>query len=83
MQEQEPWKSEIEAMGGRKPFCKYNSPQKLDAIEEGIEEYNQSIMDIAEARRLHAETKRRLEREDYWKSLLEYYDDLDKRLQKK
>ena len=86
-QEQEPWKSEIEAMGGRKPFSKYNSPQKHDVIEEEIEEeieeYHQSIMDIAEARRLHAEAKRRLEHEDYWKSLLECYEDLEQRLQKK
>ncbi len=78
-QEQEPWKSELEAIGGSKPFSKYNSPQKLDEIEE----YHQSIMDIAEARRLHKEAKERLDREDYWKALLEYYEELDSYSRKK
>lgn len=78
-QEQEPWKNEIEAMGRRKPFGKYNSPQKRDVFEEEIEEYQISMMDIAEARRRHNEVKRSQYHEDYWKALLEFFDSLDSR----
>ncbi|MBQ3287416.1 MAG: hypothetical protein IJH45_05615 [Firmicutes bacterium] len=79
-QEQEPWKSELEAIGGQNPFSKYNSskynsPQKPDAIEIEFEPYPQSKKYIAEH-----EYK---ENEANWESRLEYYDDLDKRLRKK
>lgn len=81
-QEQEPWKREIEELGGRKPFEQYNSPQKLDIFEEEIEEYQRPIKDIAEAIRLHNEAIRKLDREDYWKALLEDYEGRDKRTKK-
>ena len=74
-QEQASWKSDFEVMVGARPFSKFNSPKKMDEIEE----YQQSMMKIAEARRLHAEARKSLDREDYWNALLEYCDSFTKK----
>ncbi len=81
-QEQEPWKSDFEAIEGAKPFSKFDSLRKhgeklvslqeLDVLEI-IEESHQTKRDTAEARRLHREEIERRDREDYWKALLEHF----------
>ena len=85
-QEQEPWKSEFESMTGLRPFWEYSPPDKNNRVKT----FEEEIMEIAEARRLHAEAVRRkqaekeaLDRENYWKAVLEDYEGRDKKSKKK
>lgn len=84
-QEQEPWKSEFNSIPCIRPFRKYSLP---DAQNRFIT-FEEEMMDISEARRLHAEAVRRkqeekeaLDREDYWKAILEDREGREKRTKK-
>lgn len=84
-QEQEPWKSEFDSTPGIKPFWKYS----LSNAQNRFNTFEEKMMDIAEARRLHAEAVRKkqeekeaLDREYYWKAILEDHEGRDKRTKK-
>ncbi len=82
--EQEPWKSEFERI--KEANNEVRNKRKY-SIEES-EEYKQRYADYEEiiasrARIKKNEEKRRREREDYWKALLEYAESLERRKKKR
>ena len=74
-QEQDPWKSEFDIMGGIKPFREYRPSENPDLDKP----YHEMIMDIKEARRLHDEAIKKREHEEYWDGLLEHYNKLERK----